>query len=144
MKKSILFLLLLGIFMAAGKSTFSQGMAGWRMLLNGDHSAFTIHIYNEEMTFYFNPKSDTLTFSPSNNKPIKDYVTIEVSLKNSKKVIYTSTEKNVSSDKSKIVVAVADIVKATSTQKLPKKPKYQIAVMEKTNVKEKIYFEFKE
>jgi len=144
MKRSFQFLLLTGMFVILGMSAFAQGSAGWKIVLNHDNSPFTMHIYNDEMTFFFNAKSDTLCFSLSNGKPIKDNFTIEVTLRNSKKALFTSTEKNMAAGKTQIVVPMGDVLKAATGQKLPAKPKYTISVMDKTTVKEKIDFEFKE
>jgi hypothetical protein len=133
-----------GIMVILGNTAIAQGSAGWQILLNNDRSPFSIHVYNNEMTFYFSPKKDTLTFSLNNSKPIKDNFVVEVTLRNSKKSIYTSTEKNLASSKLQIIIPMADVYKAATGQKLPSKPKYTIAIKDKTTVKEKLNFEFKE
>jgi hypothetical protein len=135
---------LTGILVILGNTAIAQGSAGWQILLNNDRSPFSIHVYNNEMTFYFSPKNDTLTFSLNNSKPIKDNFVVEVTLRNSKKAIYTSTEKNLASGKLQIIIPMADVYKAAIGQKLPSKPKYTIAIKDKTTVKEKLNFEFKD
>ncbi len=144
MKKLVQIILFAGILTILGNTAAAQGSAGWQIVLNNDRSPLSILIYNNEMTFYFNPKTDTLFFSLNNKKPIKDVFTIEVTQRNSKKTIFVSTEKNLSSGKSQIVVPMGDVYKAAASQKLPAKPKYTISIKEKTTVKEKINFEFKE
>jgi hypothetical protein len=144
MKKLFQILFFAALVTILANTAVAQGSAGWRMVLNNDNSAFTIHIYNNEMTFYFSPKADTLSVSLNNNKPIKDGYTVEVTLRNSKKALYTTTEKNLSPGKAQIVVPMADVYKAVTGQKLPSKPKYTLSIMDKTTVKEKINFEFKE
>ena len=94
MKRLLQIVFFAGIFIILGNTTVAQGSAGWQILVNNDHSPFTIRIYNNEMTFFLSPKTDTLYFSLNNNKPIKDVFTVEVTLRNSKKSIFVSTEKN--------------------------------------------------
>jgi hypothetical protein len=133
-------LLLSGITLVS----FSQSPNEWRILLNNDHAAFQMKIFNKEMTFTFNPQTDTLSFYPGTKKPVKAGIVVEVSLKNNKKVIYTSTDKNLTGDKMGIVVPMADVYNGLKNVKIPAKPKYIIAIMDKTTVKEQITFEFPE
>ena len=70
--------------------------------------------------------------------------TVEVTLRNSKKPIYVSTEKNLTSGKTQITIPMSDVYKAAVSQKLPSKPKYTISIKDKANVKEKFNFEFRE
>ena len=144
MKKLLQIFLIAGILVILGKTTAAQGSAGWQMVINNDHSPMTIRTYNNEMTFYFSPKTDTLFFSLNNNKPIKDIFTIEVTLRNSKKALFVSNDKSLSPGKAQIIVPMSDVYKAATSQKLPSKPKYTISIKEKTAVKEKFNFEFKE
>ncbi|MCX6243223.1 MAG: hypothetical protein NTU98_00830 [Bacteroidetes bacterium] len=123
--------------------SLAQG-SGWRILLNNDQKAFDISIQNNEMTFYFNAKTDTLTFSQMSQKPIKDSYTVEVILKNNNKVIFTTTKDNMNTDKTKITLCLSDVYTAAIKQKLPSKPKYVINIKEKNNVREKLIFAFKE
>jgi hypothetical protein len=59
-------------------------------------------------------------------------------------VVYTSGDKNLSSDKSVIILPMADVYAALKGIKLPSKPKYVISIKEKTIVREKLLFEFAE
>ena len=94
------------------------------------------------MNFYFNPNTDTLTFSQVNKKPMKSNITIQVTLRNSPKAIYTTTDKNFNGDKTQIIVSLGDVYTAATSTKLPSKPKYTIQVMDRTVAREKINFEF--
>ena len=138
--KIILYLtvLLLGV----AHSGNSQSSNEWQMVLNNDLSAFKIKMVNSELTFYFNPLRDTLSFSQGNKKPIKAGIFVEVTLKNNNKVVFASNEKNLTSDKTEIVIPMADVYNLLNNIKLPSKPKYQIAIKEKNIVKEKFSFEF--
>ncbi len=137
-------LLLVLLFM--GITLIMKGQSGneWRILLNNDHSAFSMKLVNNEFTFYLNPQKDTLSFSHGNKKPIKPAIVVEVSLKNNGKVIYTTGEKNFNSDKTVITLLMADVSAALKNIKLPTKPKYLISIKEKTTVREKFLFEFPE
>ncbi len=140
--KMNLFLVLL--FMGITIITKGQSANEWRILLNNDHSAFTLKLVNNEFTFFFNSQKDTLSFSHGNKKPIKPAIVVEVSLKNNSKVIYTTGDKNLNSDKTVITLLMADVYAALKNIKLPSKPKYVISIKEKTTVREKLLFEFTE
>ena len=144
MKKLLQVIFYAGILVILGNNLAAQGTAGWQIVLNNNHSPFNLRISNNEITFYFSPKADTLFFSLNNNKPIKDVFTVEVTLRNSKKSIFVSTEKNLSAGRLQIIVPIGEVYKAATNQKLPSKPKYTLSIMDKTTVKEKINFEFKE
>lgn len=136
----VLVLLFAGIAMIANGQSANE----WRILLNNDHSAFSAKIMNNEMTFSFSAQKDTLSFSHTNKKAIKPGIVIEVSLKNNSKVIYTSGDKNLNSDKTIIILPMADVYAALKSIKMPSKPKYVISIKEKTTVREKFFFEFSE
>ena len=137
---------LLWILLFMGITVIMKGQSAneWRILLNNDHSAFSMKLLNNELTFYLNPQMDTLSFSHGNKKPIKPTFFVEVSLKNNGKVIYSTGEKNFNSDKTVITLLMADVYAGLKTIKLPSKPKYVISIKEKTTVKEKFLFEFPE
>jgi hypothetical protein len=135
----ILGLLLTGVIIANG-----QAANEWRILLNNDHSAFTAKVANNEFTFVFNPQLDTLSIAHSNKKPIKPAIVIEVALKNNSKVFYTTTDKNLNSDKTVITLPMADVYAGLKSIKMPSKPKYVLSIKEKTTVREKLNFEFSE
>lgn len=133
----------LTLLVAAFAGTASgQGSNGWNMVLNSNHSAFIIKSANGEMTFYFDPAKDTLSFSMGSKKPMKDNFTVEVTLKNNTKPIFTSTDKNFNADKTAIIVAINDVSEAIAKIKVPSKPKYVISIKDRTVVKEKFNFEF--
>jgi len=140
MKMMVLFFLLAGgtAFIANGQSY------DWQMVLNHDTAPFKIKMTNNEMTFCFNPESDTLFFSPGNKKPMKGNFIIEVVIKNNNKLVYTSSDKNLSSDKMMIIVPLSDIYAALKTIKVPSKAKYLLSIKDRTVVKEKFLFEFPE
>jgi|GEM_PF-2768731 len=137
---------LLLVLLFAGITIIAKGQSAneWRILLNNDHSAFTLKLVNNEFTFFFNSQKDTLSFSHGNKKPIKPAIVVEVSLKNNSKVIYTTGDKNLNSDKTVITLLMADVYTALKNIKLPSKPKYVISIKEKTTVREKLLFEFNE
>jgi len=137
---------LLLVLLFAGITIIAKGQSAneWRILLNNDHSAFTLKLVNNEFTFFFNSQKDTLSFSHGNKKPIKQAIVVEVSLKNNSKVIYTTGDKNLNSDKTVITLLMADVYTALKNIKLPSKPKYVISIKEKTTVREKLLFEFNE
>lgn len=135
----ILLLLFAGVIIANG-----QAANEWRILLNNDHSAFTAKVANNEFTFVFNPQTDTLLISHANNKPIKPAIVIEFALKNNSKVIYTTTDKNLNSDKTVLTIPLTDVYAGLKSVKLPSKPKYVLSIKEKTTVREKLNFEFSE
>ena len=137
-------LLLVLLFTGTTIIAKGQGANEWRILLNNDHSAFSMKLVNNEFTFFFSPQNDTLSFSHGNKKPIKPSFIVEISLKNNSKVIYTSGDKNLNSDKTVITVPMADVYAGLKTIKLPSKPKYVISIKEKTTVREKLLFEFNE
>ena len=122
----------------------AQSANEWHILLNNDHSAFNAKLMNNEMTFFFSAQKDTLSFFHGNKKPLKKEITIEISLKNNGKVVFTSGDKNLNSDKTVIILPMADIYAALKSMKLPSKPKYQISIKEKTTIREKFLFEFAE
>ncbi len=137
-------LLLVFLFMGITIIAKGQGANEWRILLNNDHSAFTLKLANNELTFFFSPLKDTLSFSLGNKKPIKPAIVVEVSLKNNSKVIYTTGDKNLNSDKTTITLPMADVYAGLKSIKMPSKPKYVISIKEKTTVREKLLFEFTE
>ncbi len=141
MKMNLLFVLLFAgfAFVANGQSS-----SEWHMVLNQDHAALKIKMVNNDMTFCFNAASDTLTFSLGNKKAIKGGFFVEVVLKNNNKVIYTSNDKNLNSDKTAISIPMADVYSGLKSIKVPSKPKYVLSLKDKTIVKEKILFEFSE
>ena len=122
----------------------AQSANEWHILLNNDHSAFNAKLMNNEMTFFFSAQKDTLSFFHGNKKTVKKEITIEVSLKNNGKVVFTSGDKNLNSDKTVIILPMADVFAALKGMKLPSKPKYQISIKEKTTIREKLLFEFTE
>lgn len=140
--KMNLFLVLL--FMGITIIAKGQSANEWRILLNNDHSSVALKLVNNEFTFFFSPQKDTLSFSHGNKKPIKPSIVVEVSLKNNSKVIYTTGDKNLNSDKTVITLLMADVYAALKNIKLPSKPKYVISIKEKTTVREKLLFEFTE
>jgi len=137
-------LLLVLLFMGITVIMKGQSANEWRILLNNDHSAFSIKLVNNELTFFLNPQKDTLSFSHGNKKPIKPAIVVEVTLKNNSKVIYTSGDKNLNSDKTVITLPMADVYAGLKSVKMPSKPKYVISIKEKTTVREKLLFEFTE
>ena len=134
------------VLLFTGITIIAKGQSAneWRILLNNDHSAFTLKLVNNEFTFFFNSQKDTISFSHGNKKPIKPSIVVEVSLKNNSKVIYTTGDKNLNSDKTVITLPMADVYAALKNIKLPSKPKYVISIKEKTTVREKLLFEFAE
>jgi hypothetical protein len=137
-------MLLVVLFAGTAILVNSQSANEWHILLNNDHSAFIMKMISNELTFFFNAQKDTLSFSHGNKKALKPGITVEVSLKNNSKVVYTSGDKNLSSDKSVIILPMADVYAALKGIKLPSKPKYVISIKEKTIVREKLLFEFAE
>ena len=144
MKKVKMNLLWVLIFMGITVIMNGQSANEWRILLNNDHSAFSLKLVNNELTFFLNPQKDTLSFSHGNKKPIKPSIFVEVSLKNNGKVIYSTGEKNFNSDKTVITLLMADVYVGLKSIKMPSKPKYVISIKEKTTVREKLLFEFAE
>jgi hypothetical protein len=142
MKKLILNALMLTVFTLMGTILNAQSSNEWSMILNNDHSAFTVKIINNELTFYFSNVTDTLSFSQGNKKPIKSSIVIEILIKNNNKVIFTSTEKNLNPDKTEIIVPMTDVYNSLKGIKLPAKPKYLISIKDKNVVKEKFLFNF--
>jgi hypothetical protein len=134
------------VVLFSGITLFTNGQNSneWLMVLNNNHSSVKIKMLNRETTFYFSYVSDTLSFSQVNKKAIKPAFTIEVSIKTNNKVVYTSDEKNVSTDKLKIVVPMADVHNALKNIKVPVRPKFVISIKDKTTVKERLFFEFAE
>jgi preprotein translocase subunit SecA len=143
MKTFVKISMVAGMVIILSNLSAAQG-PGWRIVLNNDHSAFNISIQNNEMTFNFNPRTDTLTFSQMNQKPIKEIYTVEVTLKNNNKVIFTTTKDNMSSNKTQIILPLNVVYIAAVKQKLPSKPKYVLNIKENNNVREKLNFTFKE
>jgi hypothetical protein len=137
-KMNLILVLLIGMALI----TNAQSSNEWRMILNNDHSLFQIKMNNKEMTFYFNSVKDTLSFSQGNKKAIKSGFVIEIIVKNNNKVIYTSDDKNLNSDKTAIIIPMSDVYNSLKNIKLPSKPKYMIAVKNKKDIKESILFEF--
>lgn len=137
--KKYLFLIILlsGITMIAN----AQNSSEWHMLLNNDHSPFLIKMLNNEMTFTFSAQKDTLSFFHGNKKPMKPGTVIEVTLKNNSKVIYTSDDKSLNSDKTIINVPISEVKAGLSGVKIPSKPKYVMTIKEKTTERGKITFE---
>ena len=138
MKTFTKIILLTGILVSLSLTSNAQ----WRMVLNSDHAPFQIVVQGNEWTYYFNPNTDTLTFSQVNKKPMKSNITIQVTLRNNTKAIYTTTDKNFSGDKTEIIVSLGDVYAAATSTKLPSKPKYTLNVMDRTAVREKVNFEF--
>src|SRR5512140_2981857 len=97
---------LLWVVLFMGITIIMKGQSAneWRILLNNDHSAFSMKLVNNELTFLLNSQKDTLSFSHANKKPIKPAIFVEVSLKNNGKVIYSTGEKNFNSDKTVITL----------------------------------------
>ncbi|MBP6978688.1 MAG: hypothetical protein PHD61_04680 [Bacteroidales bacterium] len=142
MKKLVLNAILLMVFIILGTILNAQSSNEWSMVLNNDHSSFTIKIINNQLTFYFDNITDTLSFSQGNKKPIKSGCVIEIMIKNNNKVIFTSTDKNLNSDKTKIVVPMSDVYNSLKGIKLPTKPIYLISIKDENVVKEILQFNF--
>ena len=142
LKMNLFFILL---FSGITFVTNGQSSNEWQMVLNQNHAALKLKMVNSEMTFCFNPASDTLSFSMGNKKAIKGGFLVEVVMKNNNKVIFSSSEKNMSGDKTTIIIPVAEIYSALKEiKKMPSKPKYTLSIKDKNTVKEKILFEFAE
>ncbi len=122
----------------------AQNSGEWTMLLNNDHSSFRVKALNGEFTFGFDHTKDTLTFLPGNKKPIKAGFTVEVTIKNNNKVVFTSSDKNLNADRSGFVIPVNDIYQALQGMKTPSKPKYLISIKDKTVSRAAFLFEFTE
>jgi hypothetical protein len=137
-------LLMVVLFTGTAIIANAQSANEWHILLNNDHSAFNAKLMNNEMTFFFSAQKDTLSFFHGNKKPLKKEITIEISLKNNGKVVFTSGDNNLNSDKTVIILPMADVYAALKGMKLPSKPKYQISIKEKTTIREKFLFEFAE
>jgi hypothetical protein len=134
------------VILLSGVTLFAKGQNSneWQMLLNNDHSPFKIKMLNREVTFYFSYVNDTLTFSQTSKKAIKSGFTVEISLKNNNKAVYTSDDKSLSSDKMKIIIPMMDVHNALKNIKVPARPKFVISIKDKTTVKERLFFEFVE
>ena len=139
LKMKICIVLLLAGMAVTGSA---QSSSEWTMLLNNDNSAFKVKIANKEMTFCFDQSKDTLSFYLGAKKALKPGFVVEVILKNNNKVVYTSTEKNISADKTEIIVPMSQVFDALKGMKLPSKPKYALSIKDKNLVKETILFEF--
>jgi hypothetical protein len=144
MKTAKLILLTSLLVLGAILQTNAQGSGEWNMLLNNDHKPFQVKLASNEMTFYFNPLNDTLSFSMANKKAVKAGFVVEITLKNSSKVVFTSGEKNLNGDKTVIIIPMAEVSGNLKNMKLPSKPKYQINIKDKSVVKQKLFFEFTE
>jgi len=144
MKSIKMNLLMVVLFTGTAIIANAQSANEWHILLNNDHSAFNAKLMNNEMTFFFSAQKDTLSFFHGNKKPLKKEITIEISLKNNGKVVFTSGDNNLNSDKTVIILPMADVYAALKGMKLPSKPKYQISIKEKTTIREKFLFEFAE
>jgi hypothetical protein len=144
MKTAKLILITGLLVLGAGINAIAQGSGEWNMLLNNDHTPFQIKLAGNEMTFYFNPLKDTLSFSMANKKAIKSGFVVEITLKNSTKVVFTSGEKNLNGDKTVIIIPMAEVSANLKNIKMPSKPKYQINIKDKSVVKQKLLFEFTE
>jgi hypothetical protein len=144
MKTAKLILLTGLLVLGASLRTKAQGSGEWNMFLNNDHKSFQIKLAGNETTFYFNPLNDTLSFSLANKKAVKSGFVIEITLKNSSKVVFTSGEKNLNGDKTEIIIPMAEVSGNLKNMKLPSKPKYQINIKDRSVVKQKLYFEFAE
>jgi len=121
---------------------YAQSSSEWTMLLNNDNSAFRVKIANKEMTFCFDQAKDTLSFYLGAKKALKAGFVVEVVLKNNNKVVYTSSDKNLSADKTEIIVPMSQVYDALKGIKLPSKPKFALSIKDKTLIKETILFEF--
>lgn len=139
-KISLILVSLLGTIVIAK----AQNPNEWRMILNNDHSAFEIKIEKNEMTFFFNPAYDTISFGQGNKKGISPGSIIEIILRNNNKVVYTSGDKNFNNNKTEIIIPMADVYNSLKKIKFPSRPKFMIAIRDKKAVKESIFFEFTE
>jgi len=144
MKTAKLILLTGLLVLGASLRTNAQGSGEWNMLLNNDRKPFQVKLASNEMTFYFNPLNDTLSFSMANKKAVKAGFVVEITLKNSSKVVFASGEKNLNGDKTVIIIPMAEVSGNLKNMKLPSKPKYQLNIKDKSVVKQKLYFEFTE
>ena len=125
-------------------SGVTMAQSGWRMTVNNDRTPFTITTANNTLTFIFNPNTDTLVFSLAKVKALKDNFQIEFILKNNNKTIFTTNEKFLNSDRTKIVVPLSEVWADAKAQKLPKNPKFILNIKDKAAVRETLSFEFKE
>jgi hypothetical protein len=142
--KAIQTVLALAIVAGAALSANAQNPDGWQMLLNNDHSAFRIKLVKNELIFYFNPASDTLSFSQIDKKAIKPGAMAEASVKSTNKIVYSTSSKNFNPDKTELVIPMTDVHRASQTLKLPPETRYTIVLKGNNNAREKIMFEFSE
>ena len=120
-----------------------QGANDWQMVLNQSHSAVKIKMITNETTYCFNPATDTISFNAGKKKPLKGLVA-EITLKGKNEPIFTSSSRNMSSDRTEIIIAMEDIFSELKNIKVPAKAKYVLSIKEKTAVKLKIFFELSE
>ena len=125
-------------------SGITMAQSGWRITVNNDHSPFNITTSNNTLTFIFNPNTDTLVFSLAKPKALKDNFQIEFVLKNNNKTIFTTNEKFLNFDRTKIVVPLSEVWADAKATKIPKNPKFILNIKDKAQVRETIPFEFKE
>jgi len=144
MKKLISCTLMLLLAGFAASHLAAQSSSEWTMILNNDHSPFKVKAVNNEFTFCFNHQKDTLTFFPGNKKPIKSGFSVEVTIKNNNKVVFTSTDKNLNADRSGFVIPLNDVYQGLQGMKVPSKPKYLISVKDRTVPRATFLFEFTE
>lgn len=129
---------------ALGANAQNSDPDGWQMFLNNDHSAFRIKLAKNQLIFYFNPASDTLSFSRIDKKAIKPGVMAEVSVNKTGKVVFSTTNSNLNAEKTELIIPMADVHLAVKSMKLPPETKYIMAIKEKNSVREEIRFEFSE
>ncbi|MEI6901424.1 MAG: hypothetical protein WCL00_16225 [Bacteroidota bacterium] len=77
-------------------------------------------------------------------KGLKDNFQIEFVLKNNNKTIFTTNEKFLNFDRTKIVVPLSEVWADAKATKIPKNPKFILNIKDKAQVRETIPFEFKE
>ncbi len=134
----LLVLLILGTTLTAQAQTESE----WKMILNNDHTPFSMKMTGTQLTYYFNSASDTLTFSKTDKQAVKPGTLVEIRFKDSNKLLYTSGNKNINPEKTAITIRMAEVSKLLTNIQLANKPLFELRLREKNTVKSQVQFIF--
>jgi hypothetical protein len=144
MKNLMRIFLLVGIFIILNEVTTAQSPSGWSMSAIGKHVTAITQNY-KDYTWYFN-KHDTIHFYLNGGKTIVEEFSIEIVLldKGKEVSLFTTTEKNLNSSKTQIIIPIDDVYRASPGNSKISNLAFRFYIKDKKSIKEKGNFKLRE
>ena len=137
-------ILLVGIFIILNEVTTAQNPTGWSISAIGKHVS-VLEQGDKDYTWFFN-KHDTIHFYLNGGKTIVEEFSVEIVLldKGKEVSLFTTTEKNLNSSKTQIIIPIDDVYRASPSTSMISNLAFRFYIKDKKSIKEKGDFKLRE